>query len=190
MVDLSDTAALVLAAGLSRRFGPDNKLLSLHEGMPLLRHGLETLIKAGPGTICVVTGHEAKSVGAIADELGLPTLFNPDYAQGIGTSIAAGARFLLKTPRPVFVVPGDMPRLPAGIFARLAENLTDAMAICRPVIGGEPGHPVLFGAAHLPALAALAGDEGARDIVRANTAHLRAIASDDPNLLFDVDTRS
>lgn len=188
MTDLSDTAAIILAAGLSRRFGADNKLLSPFEGRPLIVSGLEILKRTGIDPVIVVTGRDADQLTRIIAAHGCRTVYNPLFEQGMGTSIAAGAKALRAVGRHVFVMPGDMPRIPVEIFGKLRERLESADDICRPQYNDAPGHPVLFGANHLAALANLSGEQGAHPIIAANIDKLVSIPTDEPGVIYDIDT--
>jgi molybdenum cofactor cytidylyltransferase len=76
----------------------------------------------------------------------------------------------------------------ARLLEALTENMTDDPArIVVPEYRGTPGHPVGFGAAHLPALAALTGDRGARAVLQASATAPVRIDVDDPGVLRDVD---
>jgi len=83
-------AAVVLAAGRSTRMGAINKLIAEIGGKPLVRIAAEHALASRAKPVIVVTGHEREKVeGALA---GLPVRFvhNPDYAEGLGTSLKAG----------------------------------------------------------------------------------------------------
>src|SRR6185312_11949427 len=82
-------AAIVLAAGLSRRMGR-NKLLLPVAGKPMVVRVVDALLQSMIGEILVVTGHQAAEVEALLASRHVRFLHNPDYAEGLGTSVARG----------------------------------------------------------------------------------------------------
>jgi molybdenum cofactor cytidylyltransferase len=189
--------ALVLAAGASRRMGEGrNKLLEEIEGEALVVRVVDAFLAAGVRRVVVAVGYEAERVrSALAGRPGVAFVSNPAWREGMGRSLAAGVRSLdIDGGEPVsgvLVTVGDLPRLPTeAVLAVLDAHRADPSprAICLPTHAGRDGHPVLFGAAHFSALAALEGDRGARAIVEANAEHVRRVPVDSDRILRDVDT--
>ncbi|MDW7747198.1 NTP transferase domain-containing protein, partial [Halomonas sp.] len=85
------------------------------------------------------------------------------------------------------VLLGDMPDIAPSTLASLG-RAARRDTILRPVHGGRPGHPVLFGRTLWPELAALQGDRGAREVVRRHVSRLHLIPVKDPGIHRDVDT--
>ena len=157
--------------------GGPNKLLLPWHGETVLRAVVDTLLFCELEVV-VVTGRDADEV---AEEVPpARTVFNPDFAEGLGRSIAVGVE-VCRPGIPILIALGDMPRLDPevvlSIVARWQQEPDDA--IIAPVYSAEPdrhGHPVLFGPPYRDALLALSGDEGARSIVKANHERLVTIA--------------
>ena len=88
-------AAILLAAGLSTRANPRNKLLVTTPGddaaQPMVRRSAEILLTSRVRSVIVVTGHEAADVEAALDGLDVTFVHNPDYADGMASSLAARA---------------------------------------------------------------------------------------------------
>jgi molybdenum cofactor cytidylyltransferase len=182
--------AVVLAAGFSRRLSGENKLLKPYNGQPLLAHALTTVAGLGLGDAVVVTGHEADRIADLARGAGLHCIRNDDAAAGMGSSIAAGVRALRDGLAGVFVVLGDMPAVTPEDYRRLAAaHDAQPARICVPVWDGRRGQPVLFGADHRGALAALTGDVGARGILREAADVIRVPAAS-AGVLVDLDTKA
>lgn len=160
--------AVVLAAGMSRRFGNENKLLHvLPSGNTVLGSLLQTLAAFSWRQLLVVTGHEAERVAAEAKAFGAVTTFANDYQLGMGHSLAAGIKAAVKADG-YLITPGDMPKIPTETITQLRERFEkcDGNTIIRPTYHGKPGHPVLFGANHRQALEQCKGDQGARHILK------------------------
>ncbi len=185
---LSEFGAIVLAAGFSRRMGGENKLLKPLDGRPLVAYALDTVAALGLGQVVAVAGDAAEAICALLPPVAA-LIENDEAADGMGRSIAKGAAAMRADLRGVFVVLGDMPFIEPGDFARLAGALRASgdEAICVPVRGGRRGHPVLFGRAHLPALARLSGDQGARMLFSAASARLVEVDGCSPGIVIDLD---
>ena len=108
----------------------------------------------------------------------------------MGASIRAGVEGIAAATDAVLVCLADMPALRAAHVDALIDAFADAPPerICVPVHRDRRGHPVLFGAAHFPALCEIEGDRGARGILAAAAAHVREIDVSDDGILLDVDT--
>lgn len=177
---------IVPAAGASRRFGPANKLLAPLRGVAVLAHVLRAARGAGP--VIVVTGHEAEAVAAIARAEGARVVHHPGHAAGMGGSLAAGMRGVPPGAAGAFVLPGDMPLVPAEVFAALVAAGPGKGDLLRPVADGRPGHPVWIGAEFRAEVEALSGDRGAAAVLAAHPGRLRLLPFDHPGILADMDT--
>lgn len=183
-------AAILLAAGLSRRFG-SNKLLHVINGRPMVRHGAEALVAAtGPGDeIIAVLGHQAAAVKEALHGLPVRFVVNGGYAAGMGGSIAAGVAAVADRAEGVLIAFGDMPWIGAAHIRSLRDafDAAAADAIALPVHAGQRGHPVIFSRTWFPDLAALEGDRGARAVLtQAGQAVIEVPAPDDA-VLRDLD---
>lgn len=192
MIRPQNCAAIMVAAGLSSRFGAGDKLMADICGAPLFSWSLKPLLSSGLGQIIVVTGANDRKIRASCAHQSVLFVNNSDPAAGLGVSIAVGAGAVRKETKGVFICLGDMPLIPADIFGRLiaaldADETIDGAA---PVHNGERGHPVLFHGRLLAALTALSGDEGAKSIIVAPGFHLRLVNADDESILHDVDSES
>lgn len=139
-------AAIVLAAGASRRFGHANKLLARYRGRPLLHHALAAAAAAPVGRILVVAGADRARIGRAVRAFGDPravTVFAQRHRDGRRASLAAGLAALRRSEREVFVFLGDVPAPPPGLAQRLLRCRAAGQAV-RPMAGGVPGHPVLL----------------------------------------------
>ncbi len=199
-IPLKSCAAIVLAAGRATRMPGQHKLLRKIAGAPVLAHTLGRINGLGLAETLVVTGRDQQDVAATATEAAphARIVHNPAFAEGMGGSIAYGARALQTLwagpdatacdVRGVFIVLGDMPAIAASVFAALADALAGPGAIAMPSHAGRRGHPVLFAQDLLPELAALTGDQGARAVVARHQDRVQVVATADPGILMDIDT--
>ncbi|TQV82137.1 NTP transferase domain-containing protein [Denitrobaculum tricleocarpae] len=183
-------AALVLAAGQSRRMGVANKLLAEIDGKAMLTRVLETVVESQCVSALLVTGHEADAIGALADRHGVPHLQNPDYEQGLSTSLRTGLAGLGEDIDGVIVCLGDMPRLKPETLNSLiaAFNPVEGRAICVPTHEGKRGNPVLWGRRFFSAMKDLAGDVGAKHLIGEYAELVCEVPMDGAEIFLDIDT--
>ncbi|HMG49209.1 MAG TPA: molybdopterin-binding/glycosyltransferase family 2 protein, partial [Inquilinus sp.] len=182
---------VVLAAGQSRRMGELNKLLAPVEGKPMVAHAVDAALGArGIGPVVVVTGHERGQVEAALPGRAVTFTENPRYAEGLSTSLAAGLAALPQGIDAALVCLGDMPRIAPRLIERLmaAYAPTEGRSIVVPTHQGKRGNPVLWDRRFFPAMAAVAGDVGARHLIGEHSDEVVEIEAGDPTVLFDVDT--
>lgn len=161
-------AGLLLAAGAGRRFGSPKALVSL-DGELFVDSAARLLRFAGCEPVVVVLGARAEEVRAKAVLDGVTVVDNPDWATGMGSSLRTGLH-AVGVVDAVVVLPVDTPGVTVAALHRLME-LAAPDVLARATYDGEIGHPVLIGSDHFPGvLASAAGDQGARDYLKANTA--------------------
>ena len=160
-------AALVLAAGQSRRMGGANKLLATIGGKPLVRMAAEAALASRATSVTVVTGHDAGAIEAALAGLAVALAHNPNYAAGLSTSLRAGLGALPPGVDGVVVLLADMPDVGAAVIDRLigAFRPETHAEIVVPVREGRRGNPVLWGARFFGRLAAIDGDTGGRGLI-------------------------
>jgi molybdenum cofactor cytidylyltransferase len=145
--------------------------------------------KADP--IVVVTGHEAEQVRNALAGAEATFTHNPDFAQGMATSIAAGIKALPDGLDGALICLGDMPGIEAAEIDRLIDAFdpSGGAAICIPVAGGRRGNPVLFAARFFDELQALTGDSGAKPVIAAHADVVAEVAMAGSGTLIDLDTQ-
>lgn len=165
--------AVVLAAGRATRFsGP--KLLAPVPDRPLIRTTVEKLVGLVDAVV-VVLGHESDAVVVALGDAPVRTVINPEYEDGLGTSVAAGVSSLRADDDGVMIALGDQP-IPVEVLARLLAVYREGNAsIVAPVYDGVLGNPVVFDRQFFGELKQLQGDRGARALVEANRDQLVTI---------------
>lgn len=183
-------AALVLAAGQSRRMGRLNKLLADVGGKPMIRRVVDTVAASRADPIVIVAGHQAQAIRETLDGLDLTFVENADYAQGLSTSLRAGIDALPDTVDGVLVCLGDMPKLTARQIDRLvsAFDPVEGRAICVPTYHGKRGNPVLWDRQFFADMAGLEGDVGARHLIGVHAELVCEVEMDDDGVLVDIDS--
>jgi molybdenum cofactor cytidylyltransferase len=144
-VDTTGTVAgVVLAAGLSRRFGRNKLLLEL-AGEPVIRRAARTALAAGLDPVVVVVGHEAERAEAALSGLSCRAVWNPAYAAGQGTSHAAGLSAVPPEARAAVLLLADMPLVtPAMVAALVARWREGGLRVVTSEFGGVRSPPVLL----------------------------------------------
>jgi len=184
-------AGIVLAAGMSRRFG-GNKLLAPLDGVPLVRHVAAAALASRLNRVVVVLGHQRAAVqaalGDLLDGTHCTAVVNAAYRDGQSGSVVAGLEAVRhEFPAAMFLM-GDQPRLDAGIIdALIAAYEAAGTDICYPSRDGMRRNPVIFGHRFFPDILALNGDTGARAVIDANPDAATAVAFDDAAPFRDVD---
>ena len=184
-------AAVVLAAGRSRRMSGPNKLLMRVDGLPLVRRTVEAALGAGLDPIAVVTGHMDDAVRSALDGLDVETVHNPDYADGLSTSLRAGLG-AVDGADAALVVLGDMPGVDDDLLRRLAAAYDpgNGRRIVVPTHKHKRGNPILWDGAFFPAMRALKGDVGAKALMADNPEAVVEVEVETDAPLLDLDTRA
>jgi molybdenum cofactor cytidylyltransferase len=180
-------ASIVLAAGSSSRMGPRNKLLEPVCGEPMVRRVAAIALRSGAEPVVVVTGHEATEVGAALQGLGVTVILNPDYADGLSTSLRTGLSALPPGIDGALILLGDMPEVEDSVVRALMASFTGASAICVPVRHGQKGNPVLWGSRYFPEMMELTGDVGAKPLMARHEAQLIEVEVTTDSIFRDVD---
>ncbi len=186
--------AIVLAGGAGKRFGGGKLLAPWREGL-LIEAALDAAFAAPVRSVILVTGAD-DGVMPVALEYALregeatrlKIVHAHDHAEGMGASLRAGVTALPADCGGVFVFLGDMPKVPANVPALLAVALRKGAPAAVPIFGGRRGHPVLFGASLFGDLRGVAGDEGARSVLKRLGAAVAEVPAPSNGILFDVDT--
>lgn len=182
-------AAVILAAGQSRRMGEINKLTIEVDGKPMARHAIDAVRAAGADPVIVVTGHNADEVQAALGE-DVIYVHNPDYAGGLSTSLRIGIHAVPDSCDGALVALGDMPRvLPEHIRQIIrAHDPDEGHVICVPTWKGKRGNPVLWDRRFFDDMATLGGDVGAKHLIGENADLVVEVPIEDDAVLFDVDS--
>lgn len=161
-------ALILLAAGGSRRYGRENKLLAAVDGKPMYRHILDRLISLRDGENAVFVVTNTPQIQAFCDANEVPWSANPDWAEGISSSIRVGVQQAPAAHAYVFFV-ADQPKLEGDTIRGFltACRRADAELGC-VAAEGRWGNPAWFGRNFVPDLSALEGDTGGKQILRKN----------------------
>ena len=182
-------AAIVLAAGSSRRFGDTNKLLHLYRDKPLVAHVVESVQGSVLETVVVVTGHQQDLVGQALAEYQVDLCYCPVHSDGMAHSLASGIS-QLQSCDAVLVCLGDMPHVSSLVIDKLIEASADRAteSIVVPMRDDRRGNPVLVGRAFFDSLLQREGDSGARHLIDQYPERVIEVEVDDEGIFQDYDT--
>jgi molybdenum cofactor cytidylyltransferase len=186
-----NVAAIVLAAGQSRRMEGKNKLLEDFRGAPLVRRAVEAAVGSKASPVIVVTGKDGTAIEKALAGLNVRFIDNPDFAEGLSSSLKAGIRAVPEESAGAVVCLGDMP----GVTSTLIDKLIAGFApergavIVAPVKNHQRGNPVLWARRFFPELLALEGDMGARKLTNFYDEGLLEIEVGDDGAFADIDTQ-
>jgi len=183
-------AAIVLAAGRSTRMGAVNKMLAEIGGKPLVRIATEQAVASHATPVIVVTGYEREKVEATLKGLPVRIAHNPDYAEGLGTSLKSGIAAVPQEVDAAIVCLGDMPQVDAALINRLIGALDPERGalIVVPTIDGRRGNPVVWSRRFFHDLMSIQGDIGARHLIGSYAEAVVEMPVTGAAALTDVDT--
>ena len=180
-------SAIVLAAGQSTRFGRC-KQLALVGDRPLLQHTIDQLAQSRVDDVIVVLGSQADEIRRSIRFGSARVIINPDYAEGMSTSLQAGLR-ALRASEAALVVLGDQPFVTAATIVKLiAEYRRMKPSVVVPTYNGFRGNPVLVDASLFSEMMEIRGDIGCRAIFGDHADSIAKVAVDDPGVVRDIDT--
>jgi molybdenum cofactor cytidylyltransferase len=183
-------SAVVLAAGRSTRMGGPNKLLAELNDRKLVRIVTERALASKAKDVIVVTGHQAELVEKALSGLKVTFVRNPDFAEGLASSVKVGISAVPKQADGAVICLGDMPMISADLIDRLigafAPDRGNLIAV--PVSDGRRGNPVLWSRRFFNELMTLDGDVGARHLIAKHNETVAEVPVADDGAFLDIDT--
>ncbi len=183
----------MLAAGFSRRFGDIKLRATLRSGASVFEQTLIRITAATP-RVLVVTRTDLPEVQQAAQRIAanlnasgqIEVVLCPDAHLGMGHTLAFGMAHLPDW-EGCLICLGDMPFITTATYTRMLTALRHD-TILLPEYEGQTGNPVGFGCDFFPALRAVQGDAGGREVLRANRERVRQLPVTDAAILQDIDT--
>jgi molybdenum cofactor cytidylyltransferase len=188
MTKRAPIGVVVLAAGESSRLGRPKQLL-LFRGRTLIEHAVSTALELRCGPVAVVLGAYAEEVRTALGKGDAVIVENPQWQDGMGRSLQAGLRSLLRIEPDlggVLFLVCDQPFIDADALRTLVRSFEHSAGIVAAAYAGALGVPALFAADFFPELLALEGASGARQIIRRHAARTTAVPM--PAAALDLDT--
>jgi CTP:molybdopterin cytidylyltransferase MocA len=183
----SGVSAIVLAAGGGSRFG-GGKLLAELGGRPIIEAVFDNLRGAPVDEIIAIVGADVQRLREVCEAYGVRIVANEEWERGQSTSVLAGLRAC--GGEAAVVLLGDQPFIRAEAVERLVAAFAEGAKVAVATYGGKRRNPVLFSREVWPLLEAeLAGDEGARSVLRRHPELVVEVPCEEVGDPTDVDTR-
>lgn len=187
--------AIVLAAGMSTRFG-FNKLLYRFNDNVLIRNTVENIVNSSVDKVIVITGYMKDFIEEVLIDLGVETIYNRNYTIGMSSSIVTGVEYIIdkySNVEAVFFTPGDCAWIKSITYDQLIDFFYEK-TIVKPVIiiasyCGYRGHPVLFSSDLLNDLKNVSEEtRGLKHVIDKYRSFVRLVELNDPGVVLDIDS--
>jgi molybdenum cofactor cytidylyltransferase len=182
---VNKVAAILLAAGQSRRMGAFKPLLPFGN-KTVIESCIEYLRDGGVETVVAVLGHRAGEIRGLLETVIIA--LNPDPNSEMGASIAVGVKALPTTAKAVVIALVDHPAVPASVVSKLIAEWQNGSKIVIPTWQDRGGHPVLIDLAFKPELANLDQSGGLRQFFKTHQTEVKRHPVDTPFVARDMDT--
>jgi molybdenum cofactor cytidylyltransferase len=184
-------AAVVLAAGRSRRMAPYNKLLVADRtGKTMIARVIDNVLSSKARPVLVVTGHMATEVEQVLGGRPVRLVHAADYVDGLAASLKAGIAAVPPEAAAALVCLGDMPLVTGRMIDRLLEayDADEGRLIVLPTFRGKQGNPMLWDRRFFAEILQLTGDSGARAMLSRHMEHVAEVEMGEDAVLRDFDT--
>lgn len=178
---------IILAAGEGKRAG-GGKLTRIVQGKPILQHVVEKAVKSSLDNVLLITGYEKNFGEMVAEHYDIKSHFNPNYSQGMSTSLKLGVSKIPQGISAILVFLGDMPYIQSETLETIINlHKTTKGKIIIPVYKGKKGHPVLISCIYKDEIYSISGDIGAREIIKKHIDEVTYVETSDPGIVQDID---
>ena len=182
-------SAILLAAGLSKRMGGENKLTKKIQGIPLIKHSVKNILLSSVEELIIVLGYQKEIIEKLIDKHEkVKFIFNKDFESGMASSIKIGINHLSDNSEAFFICLADMPMVSSNIYDFLikSKNQKDILV---PTYKGQQGNPVLFDKSIKEKIMNISGDTGAKKILELNKDKILNLEINDQSISKDFDTQ-
>lgn len=185
-------SGILLAAGLSSRMGPKNKLLLPYKGHVLFVNVLNALLDSNLDELIVVLGHDYQAMLPYLTDRRIKIAKNEHYKLGQTSSIIAGLQLVNPKSDAYMICLSDMPYLKSKHINALLNQyrlIEKSKAILRPIKNGEPGNPIIFSNYYHSEIINCKAPNGCRKVVEDNQEHISKFDTDSIAYFKDIDTK-
>jgi len=183
-------SAILLAAGESKRMGEPKQLMPLGKST-LLEQTIDNLLNSAVDETIVVLGHRAEEITEVIADKPVKIMVNPNYRQGMSTSIIAGLILVDPRSQAVMLALGDQPSVDSQTINQLIDEFHNHdKGIAVPTHQGRRGHPIIFAIKYKEKLLELEGDIGGREIIKQHPEDVLEVAVGAASVISDIDTEA
>jgi len=183
-------SAILLAAGESRRMGSLKQLLPFGE-RTVIETCIANLLASTVNEIIVVLGHKAEEIAPTIEKYPVKTTINPEYADGMASSIKAGINVVNNSTTAFLFALVDQPLIDPTIIDSIIDgyqaNLRSGKKIVIPQYQGKGGHPTIFDAALRDQIQNIDFKVGLKQVKDQHLNQVLYLAVDDPRVVEDMD---
>jgi len=180
-------AAIILAAGESRRMGANKMLFPLGE-TTVIGHVVDQFQKSRAGRIIVVAGHEAERTARALADRKIVVAENPVFTEGMLSSVRRGLEAIPVECQGIMVGLGDQPSVSAEVIDRLIGAFEEqGKGIVVPAYNGKRGHPLLFSERYRAEILTQYDEVGLSGLLQAHADDVFELTVDTPSILNDMD---
>ena len=181
-------SVILLAAGESKRMGNLKQLMPFGRST-IMEQPIDALLGSAVDEVIVVVGHRSEEVIKTIGTRPVKLAVNPDYMQGMSTSIVAGIKLIDRKSGAVMLAFGDQPFIDSRTVNRLIKEFRNCdKGIAIPTYQGRRGHPIIFDIKYKKSLLALTGDIGGRQILHDHPGDILEVAVNSEGVTIDIDT--
>ena len=182
-------AAILLAAGQSKRLFNQNKLIKNYKGKPLINHAVQSIIKSKIEKLIIVLGFEYLKVKKkINKNKKIKFVINHNYTRGIASSIKCGLKKISNKSDGFIIVQADMPEIGKNILNKLYKEIkTNKKEIFVPRKNNKIGNPIGFKLSMINQLKKISGNRGAKFIIQKNKSKIKYIRTKSLGIFKDID---
>jgi molybdenum cofactor cytidylyltransferase len=181
-------SAILLAAGQSKRMGELKQLMPFGQST-IVEQAVDNLLGSAVDEVIVVVGYKAEDVMNAIAAKPIKLVINPNYEQGMSTSIMAGLKSVHSRVQGVMLALGDQPLVNSQTINRLIEEFYNHdKGIAVPTYQGRRGHPIIFAIKYKKQLLKLRGDVGGRKVIKDYPDDVLEVAVDSESVIADFDT--
>ena len=186
--------AVLLAAGESKRCRP-NKLFLPWGDTTVLERSVDNLLDSSLSGTVVVLGHQADRAAALLEGKGCRLANNPDYSEGMGSSVIRGVAYCLENligeeAAGIMLALGDEPFIEREVIDRLVSSFRESSkGIVVPAYRGRKGHPPIFHSRYAVEMMEAAKRTGVRELLRRYPDEVAEVEVGTETILLDIDTK-
>ncbi len=187
----NEYAIVILAAGLSKRMGAENKLLMQHKGQSLLERCVSVVEKTVVGEVVVVVGHERTATERALAESNVKCVLNEKYLTGQQSSVICGLQSLSGRQKATLICLADQPLIDKSHLLKLMwafENRSAGKEVVVPMYNKQRGNPVVFSNIARTTVLEQMVKPDCRKYIDNNPDRVSWVSFDDQAYILDIDT--
>ena len=179
---------IILAAGESRRMGRPKLILPFGE-KTMIEIVVDNAIQSKADEVLVVLGSGAEKIAEKIRDYPVKTTVNPEFRQGMLSSIQWGFKSLAEDTRAALGMLGDHPLIPGLVMDIIVDAyMQTGKGIVLPVYNQRRGHPILIDMKYRDDVKRVSPDTGLRALVHNHAEDILEVEVDAQGVLRDIDT--